>query len=451
MELILGLAIGLAVGGVAAWLVAKARALAAEGLAEELRQQVRKADDAARALQSELDAQRQFKVKAETQLAEATRYYQEQKALLEETRTRLTEAFKALSNDALATNNQAFLQLARQSFDALLAEAKGDVGKRQEAIDALIKPLSSSLERYEAHVKDLEKSRTEAYAALQEHLRNLGITQQQLQKETGNLVSALRMPQVRGRWGELTLHRVVELAGMSAHCDYAEQVSVATEDGALRPDMVIHLPNQRDIVVDSKVSLDAYIRAISAASEEERADGLRQHAQQIRTHMQKLAGKQYWTQFERAPEFVVMFIPGESFFAAALDFDLSLLEDGMQAKVVLATPTTLIALLRAVAYGWRQEQMAENARAVSDLGKELYERLRVLATHVVKLGTALKAANDAYNKTVGSMESRVLPTARKFQELGVQGDEPIAPVEQLDVAPRGLAIEELPPSPPEQA
>lgn len=452
--LILGLAVGLAVGwvlarGRAASQMAEAqqRATAAEGIVGELRGQVEKAAADLSDLRGLLDDERQLRVRSQTQLEQAAQSLQQQKALLDDAQGRLLDAFKALSSDALRSNNQAFLELARKAFDAAIAEARGDVGKRQEAIDSLIKPLTASLGRYEQQIKALEESRLQAYAGLQEQLKTLASTQQELQKETGNLVTALKAPQVRGRWGEVTLHRVVELAGMSEHCDYAEQVSVDSDDGRLRPDMIVHLPNERDLVVDSKVSLDAYLRAISAPGEAQRAEFLRQHAQQIRTHMQQLSGKGYWEQFDKAPEFVVMFIPGESFFAAALDCDPSLLEDGMKQRVVLATPTTLIALLRAVAFGWRQEHMAQNAKAICDLGKDLFERIKVLSSHIVSLGRALKQANEAFNKAVGSMESRVLPAARRFQEMGVAGGDGIEAVEPLDITPRSLEG----PDPPAQA
>ena len=461
MEEIACLIVGLAVGAAFAWIVvsarirsrlageisqAQGRAGAAEAVATELRAQAANLEAAKAGLQKQLDQEKLARVAAQTQLAEASRNLQEQKALLEDAKARLADSFKALSGEALKSNNAAFLELAKKSLEAVVAEAKGDVGKRQEAIDAIIKPLTTTLGRYEQQVKALEDSRQRAYGALQEQLQGLSTAYQQLQKETLNLVTALKAPQVRGRWGEVTLRRVVELAGMCEHCDYAEQVSVDTADGKLRPDMVVHLPSSRDVVVDSKVSLEAYLRAVSAETAEDRVACLKQHSQQLRTHMQKLSSKLYWDQFGKAPEFVVMFIPGESFFAAALDCDPSLLEDGMEKRVVLATPTTLIALLKAVAYGWRQEQMAANAQAVCDLAKELYDRIGVLSSHIVTLGRGLRGANEAYNKAVGSMELRVLPQVRKFKELGATGADEIATVEPLDISPRTLKTEA--PEPP---
>lgn len=458
IELLYGL-LGVLAGGAIAWFwasarsraataselsVAHARASTAEAIAAQITTQAEKADAAMNALRQELDVARGAKVEADTRLAEATRNLDEQKRLLEEARIRLTDAFKALSGEALKSNNQAFLELAAKAFEAILAEAKGDLGKRQEAIDGLVKPLAETLKRYEEQAKLLEASRQKAYGSLEEQLKSLTATQQQLQKETGNLVTALRAPQVRGKWGEVTLRRVVELAGMSDHCDYEEQVSADTETGRVRPDMIVHLPADRDIVVDAKVSLAAYLDALSAESEEQRKDCLDRHAQQLRKHMNQLAAKSYWEQFARAPEMVVMFIPGESFFAAAVDCDKSLIEDGMARRVVLATPTTLLALLRAVNYGWRQEQIARNAQEISDLGKQLYERLRTVAEHFANVGRSLQKANEAYNKSVASMESRVFAAARRFKDLGAAPGQEIDLVEPVDATPRTLETPDTP-------
>ena len=310
-------------------------------------------------------------------------------------------------------------------------------------IKNLIAPLDSSLKQYAEQIKHLENKREKAYGSLEQQLKALAQTQQLLEKETGNLVSALRRPSVRGRWGEVTLRRVVELAGMSAHCDFSEQSSLQREEGTMRPDMVVHLPAGRQIVVDAKLALDAYLDAMASDSHDDRNQHLKRHAQQLRAHMHKLAEKAYWNELDQTPEFVVMFIPGESFFASEVEQDRKLIEDGMKQRVALATPTTLISLLQAVAYGWRQELMAENAKAISELGKDLYDRIRVLGAHVSKLGRALKNSNDAYNNTVASLKSRVLVTARRLKEMGAGSNQAIKPVEPIETTTRTIAAPEL--------
>ena len=417
-EVLLAAGVGLAAGAVLGWLLSAARARGA------------------------LDREREARVRAQTQLQEAHTRLSEERALLERAETKLREAFKAAAADTLDTSNQAFLKLARESFDKVLSEARGDLGKRQEAIDGLVRPLSQTLARYEEHLRSLEKDRQQAYAGLSEQIKNLLTSESDLRRETNNLVTALRRPQVRGRWGEMTLRRAVELAGMVAHCDFTEQPSVQAADGRLRPDLVVHLPAEREIVVDAKVSLEAFLQAVEASDEDARAQALKRHADQLRGHMKRLAQKRYWDQFDRAPDLVVMFVPGEGFLAAAADRDPQLIEDGMARRVLVATPTTLVALLRAVAYGWRQERLAENAREISDLGRDLYERMRVLCNHLADVGKGLRRANDAYNSAVGSLEARVLPAARRFQDLGVGTDQDLAALQPLDETPRGLTAPE---------
>ncbi|MBN1546211.1 MAG: DNA recombination protein RmuC [Syntrophaceae bacterium] len=460
MIYILCAAAGLIAGGILAWFIAAGRVgkklglrleeserrantaegkiLGLEGTVAEVRAQNQKTSEDIGNIRSKLEAEQEARVKAETQLVETVQRLREERELLDEAKSKLTDTFKAVAGDTLDTSTNAFLKLARETFERILTEARGDLGKRQEAIQGLVNPLSESLKLFEVHIRDIEKNRQEAYSGLTEHLKSLSTAQQQLQKETANLVTALRKPQVRGRWGEMTLRRVVELSGMSSHCDFAEQVTADSDGNKQRPDLIVRLPSDREIVVDAKVPLEAYLDAVSADSEESRKDAMSRHASHVRNHMNALAAKQYWAQFSRAPEFVVMFIPGESFFGAAVDADHSLIEDGLEKRVVLATPTTLIALLRAVAYGWRQEQVAKNAQEISDLGKQLYERMRTLVEHITEVGKGLVKANTAYNSAVGSMEARVLPAARRFKELGSASGNEIPLAQPIETTPRTL-------------
>ena len=412
------------------------RAQHAETLAEELRRSAVTDRAELDRLRGDLAEAMRARAVAETQAAETVKHVEEQKVVLAQARHELAESFQALSGAALKQNNEAFLALAKTTFQTLHAEAKGDLAQRQQAIDDLVKPLSESLHRYDEQLRQLEQSRQAAYGGLDQHLKLLAETQQRLQQETGNLVNALRTPAVRGRWGEITLKRVAELAGMVAHCDFFEQETVLSDDGRLRPDMVVQLPGGRQIIVDAKTVLSGYLDAHEARDEERRLEGLRRHAAQVRLRINELSLKAYWSQFEQAPEFVVLFLPGEQFLGAALDQDPRLIEEGFAQGVVLATPTTLMALLRAVGYGWRQERLTSHAEEAGRLGKDLYERMAILAEHVNDVGQSLGRSVLAYNKAVGSLETRILPAARRFRDLGVSSEKEIASLDPIEVVAR---------------
>ncbi|MGA2051770.1 MAG: DNA recombination protein RmuC [Opitutales bacterium] len=367
----------------------------------------------------------------------------EKLALLADAEKKLREAFSSLSAEALRTNNQQFLELAKSTLEKHQETARGDLDKRQQAIDALVKPVSDTLGKFDSKLRDLETLREGAYQALRTQVSGLADTQEKLRLETGNLVKALRAPQVRGRWGEIQLKRVVELAGMLEHCDFQQQPTATTTDGRLRPDLVVKLPGGKNVVVDAKAPLAAYLEALEAPDEATRTEKLRAHARQIREHLRTLGQKSYWEQFPNAPEFVVLFLPGETFFSAALEQDPALIEEGVSQRVILATPTTLIALLKAVSYGWRQEALAVNAAEISDLGRELHERLATMGEHFTKLGDRLDKAVEAYNQSLTSLESRVLVTARRFTALGANSKTEIPTAEPVEKQARTLQAPEL--------
>ena len=433
MSEVIFLVIGLLTGGGIIWIIL--RSVFRENV-KIIQQQLKAKEEEISNLRKLYEEEKINRVSFETQLKEAEKNLQEQKKMLDEATAKLSDTFSALSKDALNTNNQMFLELAKANLEKIISEMKGDFSKKQEAISNIIKPLQETLDKYDQQIRRLEESRQRVYGSLENQLRNLVETHRILQRETSNLVTALRTPQVRGRWGEITLRRVVELSGMSNYCDFTEQSSIELEEGRLRPDMIVHLPNQRTIVVDSKVPLQAYLDAISTSDEQERLAHMRKHASQVAEHMKKLSKKAYWDQFKKAPDFVVMFIPGESFFSAALEINKNLIEEGVRNRVFLATPTTLIALLRTVAYGWRQEQITKNALRIRDLGNAIHERLVRFIENFSKIGKSLEGAIDAYNRSVGTLESRVLVTARKFKELGITEKEPLKDVEQIEKLPR---------------
>ena len=372
----------------------------------------------------------------EAELAVERRRAEERIAALDEARDQLRETFGAMASEALKHNSGEFLKLAQENLKAFHVHAEGSLTQREKAVENLVKPIREALEKTESQIRHMENARKEAYGSLTKHLETMAESQRLLQGETRNLVQALRRPEVRGQWGELTLKRLAELAGMVDRCDFYEQEQVQTDTGRQRPDMIVRMPDGREIVVDAKTPLDAYLNAVEAGDDETRKRELERHARKVRERVRELSAKAYWQQFRNAPDFVVLFIPGDQFLTAALDQDRSLLEDALAAKVILATPTSFVALLRAVAFGWRQEALTENAEQIRKLGEELYQRLGTFADHLARLGKSLDASVGAYNKAVGSFDTRILPGARKFAELGIAGKDTVAELEQIERAAR---------------
>jgi DNA recombination protein RmuC len=392
------------------------------------------------AVTDELRGETGKRAAAEAHLEQERRAAQEKLAVLQEAQDRLSDTFKALSAEALRSNNQSFLELAKSKLETFQQEAKGDLEARHKAVDALVQPIRESLGKVDVKLGELEKSRIAAYVALDVQLKGLVDTHlPRLQGETANLVKALRQPQARGRWGEIQLKRVVEMAQMLDHCDFVEQESRTLEEGRVRPDLIVRLPGGKQVVVDAKTPLSAYLEAIETSDEALQKVKLIEHARQVRNHLTALGRRAYWDQFQPSPEFVIMFLPGEMFFSAALQQDPSLIEHGVSEKVIPATPTTLIALLRAVSYGWRQEALAKNAQQVAELGKQLYERIATMADHWDTVGDRLNMAVKSYNEAVASLETRVLVSARRLRELKAGADDVEIPViEPIDLAARKL-------------
>src|SRR6202451_1062863 len=433
--------IGLLFGGLIAWLALRSRSAALHARLSLLEKELGIGKvDLARLQQAhnELVA---GKARAESALESERKANNEKIELVTRASEELRNAFKAMAADALKSNNLSFLVLARENLERFQTEARGDLENRQKAVVDLVTPLRDSLNKVDAQIQQLEVERGKAYSALHTQVQSLITTQKELQSETGNLVRALRTPNVRGRWGEIQLRRVVEIAGMLSYCDFAEQETITGESGRLRPDLVVKLPGGKHVVVDAKTPLQAFLDAFETTDEETRRACLANHARQVRAHMKTLSGKNYWEQFEATPEFVVMFLPGETFFSAALEQDPGLIEQGVLQRVIPASPTTLIALLKAVAYGWNQDKLARNAQQISTLGKELHERLRKLAGHIAGVGISLDRAVESYNQAVGSLENRVLVSARRFSELGASVAEDIPELEPVETTSRTLSFE----------
>jgi DNA recombination protein RmuC len=433
--------IGLLFGSVIVWLVLRARTAGLSARLSLMEKELAAEKARLARLQQDSTELERGKARLESALEAERKASNEKIELVTRAGEELRNAFKAMASDALKSNNSSFLVVAEETLKRFQSQARGDLEARQKAVADMVAPVRESLNKVDEKIQQMEIARGDAYGELRTQVQSLITTQKELQSETGNLVRALRTPNVRGRWGEIQLRRVVEIAGMLSYCDFAEQETVTTETGRLRPDLVVKLPGGKHVVVDAKTPLQAFLEAFETTDEDTRRACLANHARQVRDHMNTLSGKKYWEQFEATPEFVVMFLPGETFFSAALEQDSGLIEHGVLNRVIPASPTTLIALLKAINYGWNQEKLARNAQQISALGKELHDRLRLLAGHISSVGTGLDRAVESYNKAVGSLESRVLVSARKFAELGASVAEDIPELEPIETTARALSFD----------
>lgn len=410
------------------------KAFGSDRTIEEIRRQLQEKDERNNKLSEMFSNEQSAKVRAETQLAEARSNIEEQKELIDEATKKLKDTFEALSSAALKSNNQAFLELAKSSLEKYVSDSKGDLEKRQDAIDKMIIPLKEELEKYDKNIKSLEASRKEAYGELKEQLANMKDMEGKLQKETNALVTALKTSQVRGKYGEIGLKRVVEFAGMSKFCDFEEQVSKTTEEGYVRPDLIVKLPGNRTVIIDAKVPLLAYMQAFETTEDTAREGFLKQHAKAVREHLKILSSKTYWSQFKETPDFVVLYMQIESSFGAALEVDRNLIEDGLTNQIIFATPTTLITLLRTVAYSWYQEKVTENSKKIWETGVELFNRITILIEYLTNVGEGLKSAVDSYNKAISSLETRFIPQVKKLKELGAANSSKELPeIQAIDI------------------
>ncbi len=457
LEYIVFFIIGTAFGFLIAWFFAKSKfskefleiskehssALSRLEQMEDLKKTLEERTQEIDSLNATITELKERQAKLETIIDKERLAVNEKIEMLEDIRNNMIDAYKAISASALRENNQTFLDLAKTTLSKYMEAAKSDFNVRSKEVKNIVVPIKDSLDRYDQHIQAMERSREKAYGGLSQQVHSLVETQQTLQKETGKLVKALRVPHVRGRWGEITLKRVAELAGMQNRCDFFEQQSAYDDNGIMRPDMVVYLPGNRQIVVDAKAPLSAYLEALEAETEEEREILTATHSKQIQSHMHKLAQKAYWKQFSPTPEFVVLFIPGENFFSAALVKNPQLIEEGVNKGVILATPTTLITLLKTVSFAWRQENVSENAKAICELGRELYTRLNSMAKHIDKLGRDIERCTGTYNDVIGSFERRVLTSARRFKDLGISlpGDKDIVRIEPAEKKARKLDID----------